>query len=308
MPDQLGSPVRPLIERPTYPLTLTRVRRTFVQWGLDSGLIPTFETWLRALDLDDPTSTENEPKAAASAYWRRAQALAEDARRVQPEEPTRSISALLAEGTLTTGDARKMLVKRPDAREAEKLVREQRNGLSAGSRAALLRALQAIYDYTEDGWLEVLRPIVADALANRDDRRFNLAHGFAAWLREPTRNKVFGLTAATNRRFDAERYLYSVARPDLLHRWRVERATDTERHEQARYSADGMWRVQYALTTSAPFPMLRDYDEAWGAGLYSADEVIANTERSRAEQERTFAKLAPAPATPTKTRHRIAAL
>jgi hypothetical protein len=287
-----GTLTRPFLEWPSYDLTLERERRTSAQWGTD-GLIPAYQTWLRALDLDDPTK--------ASTYWARATKLRDDAAAVRPDESRVDLAELLAEGEVTPGDARKMAAKQPDARAAEKEAQERRKLLEDASRTALVKSLQAIYDFGEDGWLGILRPIVAEALANSDDRRFNLAHAFAAWLREPKRNRIFGLAAATNRGWDAEDYLYRVRRPDLLHTWRVERAEATQRQELVRYAVDGKYRVQYLVKPGAVVPMLRDFQPEWGAGLYSAEEVIANVEQSRQAQEAEFARLAAPSGTPPPT-------
>jgi len=267
---------------------------------LDRHLIPEYQTWLRALGIGDPTTTETEPKAAASAYWKRAQALWDEARHVRPEEPTRRISTLLADGEISPADARKMMAKHSD-REAEKLLHEQRIGLNAGSRMALLRAIQSIHDYTEAGWVGLLRPIASEALDKGDDRVWNLVHAFARWLRSP-RNGVYGLAALkVNHNSDADRDLYEFSRPDLYHRWRVEHASDTQRREMARYTVDGLVRVQYFLK-NAPTPALRDFDPAWGPGLFGASEALQHIENSKAEQEREFARLAsPAAAAPPTT-------
>jgi hypothetical protein len=311
MNDRIGSPVRPIIEWPTYPLALTRVRRSSVKWSPDRHLVPGFQTWLRALDLSDPTSTEHEPQAAASAYWKRARAVFDEARHVRPDEPPRKVSDLIAEGEVSLADGKKMLLAQArKAREAQDSLREQQKQLDKTASATLLRALQAICDYSEEGWLGLLRPIVADAVAKQDDRRFNLAHAFAAWLRDPEPSfRVFGLSAATNNGRDAERGWYQVARPDLLYRWRVERANDTQRHQLTHYAQGGLWFSAYALLPGAPVPTLRDYEPSWRPGLYSAAEVLANIENSKREQEREFARLAQrAPAAPPTGRRRVVAI
>jgi len=47
--------------------------------------------------------------------------------------------------------------------------------------------------------------------------------------------------------------------------------------------------------------MLRDFQPEGGAGLYSAEEVIANVEQSRQAQEAEFARLAAPSGTPPPT-------
>lgn len=296
-----GSLTRPLVEWPSYDLTLVRERRESAQWGMDRHLVPDYQTFLRALDLDDPTE--------ASTYWARVTKYRDDAAAVRPDEARQDPAELLAEGELTLSDARKMAAKQPDAKAAEKEAQQRRKLLEDASGIALVKAFQAIHDFGEDRWLGILRPIVADALAHSDDRRFNLAHAFAAWLREPKRNRIFGLAAATNRGWDAEDYLYRVRRPDLLHAWRVERADDTQRQELVRYAVNGKYRVQYLLKPGAVVPMLRDYDESWGPGLYSASEVVSNVAQACEAQEATFVGLAATVEAPPPTRpHRPAVL
>jgi len=289
-----GSLTRPFLEWPSYDLTVVRERRVEAQWGTDGDLIPDCQTYLRALELDDPTK--------ASTYFARATKLRDDAAAVRPDENRVDLAELLAEGEVTAGDARKMLAKQPDAKAAAKEATERRAMLEAASRTALLKALQSLFDFGEDGWLGVLRPIAHKAVAEGDDRVFGLVHGFAGFLREPKRNRIFGLAAATNRGWDAEDYLYRVRRPDLFHAWRVERADATQRQELARYAVNGKYRVQYVVKPGAVVPLLRHYDESWGPGLYSASEVVRNVERACEAQEAAFAGLVPPVEAPPPTR------
>jgi len=288
-----GGRLRPLIAWPTYPVRVVRTRRASVSWGLDATLVPTYLDHLRRLRLKDPTQ--------ASDHWRRAQELHEAARAARPQDARADLAARLAAGEITAEEARLAADGQPDRAAIMQAAREHRATLEAGRNKALLAALQALYDFGEDAWLELLRPIVAKALTKGDDDLWRHAHALARWLRDPYRIKVGGLSAAaTTARIDAEMYLFAFQRPDLVYRWSAERATDAQRRVLAEYAADGLVRVEYRLR-GAPVPKIADFDSTWGAGLYSAAEVVENTAASLAAQEREFAALtrpsAPGPST-----------
>ena len=279
-----GGPLRPLVGWPVYPIRAVRARRVGVSYGLDATLLPTYLDHLRRLRLKDPTQ--------ASEHWRRALELHEAARSARPHDPRSDLAAQLAAGAIDVEQARLAAAAQPDRAAVAQAAREHRATLEAGRNRALLAALEALYDLGEDAWLELLRPIVAKALTKGDDDLWRNVHGLARWLRDPYRTRIGGLTAAaTTARIDAEMYLYQFARPDLVYRWSAERATDGQRHEIAEYTVDGLTRVEYRLR-GAPTPKITDFQPSWGAGLYSAAELIANTDASLKAQEAEFSKLA----------------
>lgn len=281
-----GHASNPLIEWPVPKITVTRTRRTSALWSVDSGLVPKYQNHLAGLGLIDPT--------AASEYWTRAQSLVDQSRAIRVAEPRSNVAARLAEGEIDSREAQKLESKRPDRESPHELKRT----LEAASRTALLRALQAIHEHD---WHGELKPIASDALARGDGHTLNRTHRFAAWLREPVRVKVFGLAAAKG----ADPSMYQFRRPDLVYRWRVDHVDQRHLRELTRYPDEGAWHVAYVFHPDALFPTIRDYDDAWGPGLYSAEEVVENIKRCREEQEKDFAQLVGPPPPAPEKRHRV---
>lgn len=292
--DRPGSASRPLVEMPTYPVELTRIRRSAASWGIDSGLLPTYAKHLDGLELKDPTP--------ALSLWERARDLHREAYATPASAAHADLAEQLASGKLTAVDVAKAIAKVPNRAEAAELARTRQAALRAGASRTLLAALQSLFDLGEPKWLDLLRPIVEDALATGDDVRLNAAHRLAQFLRDPHRAKIGALTAAVNNRYDCAADWYRFKRPDLEHRWRVSRSSDVQRRELARYVVDGQWRVQYALKPDAPRPTIADFQPEWGAGLWSAEEVVENVKQSLRAQEVEFAKLVPPPPAPPAAR------
>jgi hypothetical protein len=251
-------------------------------WADQGPVVPEYAKLLGEIGLANPR-----PKAVE--FYATAIRL-RDAAEQQPVEAKRDdTTERLASGELLLDEAGKMLIKRPTMREAEDRAREYRESLTAASCTALLNSIMQIHDVGEIGWLKLLRPIAADAIAKLDQRRWDAVHALAELLREPTRRKVFGLAAAMlDHTISAAPSFYRFGNPRLVYLWQVTNARGHQVREISTRPIDGMFRVAFD-TTQAPLPTVRDFEPSWQPGLYSAQESIDNTIRGLDEQEAEFA-------------------
>jgi hypothetical protein len=272
----------------------TRVRPTTAGWGLDAPKLPKYQSLLVATGLEDPTE--------ASARNQRARALMDESRAVTAGDPRHELGDQLASGAIAAADVRRALAKRTSREDELRVAKEVRVAFEVGARGALLAAMQSIHDYGEEAWLARLRPIAADAIARGDDARFDAVHRLAAFLRDPVHTRIFGLAALVDpARFDVDRQLYAFADPRAVMLWRLTKAEPSQIREQARYvDESGAWCAVLAFKRDAPQPKISDFDLVWGAGLYSAAEVLEHVARIRAQERRELEALAPAPEPATR--------
>jgi hypothetical protein len=247
--------------------------------------LDSYAGFLRSLNLPDPTK--------ATARRVAAEHVRDEAQRLGAGvavEHDNSITTRLADGSMTAKDAAKMLAKQPDAKEAEATATKMRLGLEEQCRELLRLAVLAIHEYGA-GWLDVLRPIAAEALKTRDQERWNRVHELAAWLRDPTWAGVCGLSAAmASNTQDCEPVLYAVADPRALFLWRVEHADPRDQVPgSVTVLPDGSGHiVPIVLAPHAATPTVDDFAEnaaPWKPGLYSAEQVIENMHRGLTAQD-----------------------
>lgn len=274
----------PYIEWTPYALTLRPPTRPS---GATWQQLDTFASHLSAVHLPDPTK--------ATARRVAAEHVRDEAARHAPSaSPANNITERLADGSLSPKDAAALFAKQPDAKEveasADKVRREMENQCGELVRLAVL----AIHEYS-DGWLDLLRPVAADAIKRRDHAMWDACVSFSAWLRDPMVGVCALSAAMQNSTQDCEAVLYTVANPRALFLWQVE-------HSDARDVVpgsptalpDGGHIVPVVLSPNAARPGVNDYADnvaVWRPGLYSAQDVIANMHRALGAQDAEMAAL-----------------
>ena len=197
-----------------------------------------------------------------------------------------NMAGRLAAGELSARDAAKLYAKSVDVSEAQATATKVRLGLEAQCRELLRFAVGAVHEHP---WLEVLRPIAAKAIEQRDQLTWDRVHGFAAWLRDPAVGVCALSAAMANPSQDGDPWLYQFGDAGRgLYLWRVNADGTQAMPGTSLALPDGGWRTTFALRRTAPFPsieVIAEHADAWRPGLFSAEEVIANQERTLSEQD-----------------------
>lgn len=195
----------------------------------------------------------------------------------------------VAKGEMTADEALRRRAKRPDSEEMAKAARRRQDDAEALTRDLLHRAAGAIFAY---GWIELLGPVVAEALKRRDETTWRRAHAFAEWLRsEQVGIRALSAALASNVA-DSDWWLYATGdggRGVFL--WQVEHCEPGQAVPgQPMAMPGGSHVVPFALKTNVAPPSVTDFAEhaeEWGGvGLFTAEQVVENMNRSLAAQDR----------------------
>jgi hypothetical protein len=261
-------------------------------WSPDGSVVARYLLHLRAIGLKDPT------KPSATDLYEQALRLRERSVSVAvASDEAGAIATALALGDLTPAEAAKRLAKAPRPGDAHEQAARERQMLYAATRQAYAAAVRAIHNFD---WLDLLRPLVEDAVAAQDDERFRALHDFAALLRSRELGALAMVATDTSgiREFE-ETWRYTTGAPDKFHLWRLERATAA----QPIFSeVVGPVTFVAAAIKEAPFPTVSEMVEAkMEPGLYSAGEVLAIAGRIVLEQEEARALAAAPPGAPARS-------
>jgi hypothetical protein len=243
--------------------------------------LDTFASHLRAVNLPDPTKAT--ARRVAAEHVRN-----EAARQTASTSVANNITQRLADGSLSPKDAAALFAKQPDANEAEATAEKVRREMDNQCRELVRLAVLAIHEYGE-GWLDMLRPIAADAIKKRDQAMWDACVGFLAWLRDPMVGVCALGAALMNPTQDSEAVLYTVGNPRALFLWRVAHADPQHKATgQPTHLPDGDAVVPILLSANAAIPSVTDYAanvEAWRPGLYTAAQTIENMHRALGAQD-----------------------
>lgn len=265
---------------------------TSEHWSPTESPVARYLLYLSVLGIEDPTRFKRQ---RATDYYQQAISLREHSVTVaakQDDDP--AIIGRLARGELSPEDAEKALAKvAPKAAEVQEQTERTRQAFANATRMAYASAVLAIHDYG-DKWLDVLRPLVQEAVAAEDQARWDKLHAFAASLRSPALGGLAMVaTDETGTNEFGETWRYTVGRPDLYHEWRFARAERT--HEATAPERVGTDVFVATRVTAGPHPSLTDMVQGgMSPGIYSAAEVIAITEAIVAKQESAQVNAEPA--------------
>jgi hypothetical protein len=244
-----------------------------------------YASHLRALNLPDPTRVSG--LRVAIDHVRGA---VTERKTNEPDD----FAQRVAEGGMSAEDALRQMAKRRDREEEQRAALKREQDADELVRDLLHRAALSIYEYGA-GWLDLLRPIAVKALEARDPRTWDACVSFSAWLRDPMVGICAVAPAMQNSSQDTESIAYHVANARELFLWRAE-------HSDARDVTpgsptalpEGGHVVPIVLSPHAAIPTvveLAENREAWGVGVFSGAEVIANQDRAIAKQDREIARL-----------------
>lgn len=229
--------------------------------GHVTGLIDELREHMDGLDIVDPSG-------ALDAFQRVTELKAE-ARAIRHDAPSsaetrRGIERALARGEIDGETASKRLAKARIA-EGSASASDLKSRLFGAAEKAYKDALKAVYDFGEDRWLDVLRPLATAAIESGDTARWDQVHELAAHLR-----KIGGLATV-----GAPDSLHRFGRPDLVREWQLEHC---QRDTVREVWPVGRVTVANTLPKGAPrltAAVIREHPE-WRAGLHSAAEVLEN--------------------------------
>jgi hypothetical protein len=263
-------------------------------WSPTESVVARYLLHLRVLGLEDPT------KPKATDLYEQALALRQHSIDVAPKRDEDAIIAnRLAHGEITTDEAAKLLAKVPLPNDAQEQVERTRQMLTNATRAAYAGAVRSIHLYEK--WIDLLRPLVADAVAARDQERWDALHGFAALLRQRGLGALAMVaTDPTGIREFEETWRYTVGRPDRYHLWRLEHATAAQ---AVGHEAVGQSVFVAATVIKGPHPTLADMVAGeMEPTILAASEVLAIADRIRVEQDAArMSAEAPAPSRRART-------
>lgn len=255
-------------------------------WSPTESIVARYLLHLKALNIEDPTG--------ASGFYRTALALRERSVTVaaKPDEGA-AIAERLARGEVTPTEAAKLLAKAPKPSDAIDQADREAEMLRTATRHAFVASVRAVHDFGER-WLQLLRPLIEQAVAALDDARFAALHDFAALLRDRDLGALAMVAAdpSGTREFE-ETWRYLVGRPERYHMWRVERATVAQPifHEVA-----GPLTFVAASVEKGPHPTLADMVAGeMEPGIFSAQEVLTIAGRIVIQQEEARMSATPPP-------------
>lgn len=268
-PTQIGlypiaSPFKITHERPPVSSSLS--------WSEKGNPITAFQTYLTNLDLADPTE--------ASRHYARglaARGSARELNRATPRLDRGALNRAISDGLDPDEAADRAVQVGQDARSSAALVAERRQAFDVAARGAFRDAMKAIVSYGEENWIALLRPLVAKAIGARDgERTWDAAHDLLRFLRK------YGALPILEGDFDGNAFLFG--RPDLVHWWRIERAT---RPSVMGHMAIGEKVFLYERPTGAPQPTLADVraNPRWEPGVFTTAEAVAHLEAIDARQQ-----------------------
>jgi hypothetical protein len=283
----------PFIEWVPYKLTL---RPPTASAGGTWQQLDSYQRHLTALGMPDPTK--------ATARRVAAEHVRDKAERYRVPQPMadKRITQRLAEGKMSAEEAAAHFANAPDAREAEATAQKVRNEMTEQMYELLRLAVQAIREHP---WLDLLRPMAEDAVAKRDETRWTRAHAFAEWLRDPMVNVCALSVAMANTTQDSDWTNYAYGDGGRgLYSWQVANADPSHVTPGTPiHLPGGGYRIAFSFSRNVRMPsidVIAEHAQMWdGAGLFSAEEVIANQTRTLADQDREIDALqAPAPEKP----------
>jgi hypothetical protein len=271
------------IEWPTYPV---HVRRGGPSAGGSFEKLAAYAEHLRVVGAPDPTRVAGLVTAAMRV------------RDVAADDPTldaASFADRVAGGHMSPKKALDEMGRRPhpdDVRMAA--VRRQQDATNLVSDL-LQRAWREIHEYGE-GWLDMLKPIAADAVQTGNEQLWHRCHEFAGWLRDPKWVGVRALSAVMpNETDDAGTEHYMFGRPKAVYVWRVERSAGNDiTRTNPTVTPSGKAITAYGLRPDALWPSFHDicaHADEWQPGLYSAEEALDNILRDVRRQDEDITEL-----------------
>jgi hypothetical protein len=247
----------------------------------DKNFLATYRGLLDALGIEDPSDFgEGNPRRALDLLAH-AISLRKSARAMlrAHADPDADLATKVATGEVDPGAVGKTLAKTKELAERRKL---EQMVIARSADRAFRNGITAIRNVGEKRWLGILRPIVEQAIRDKDQLRWSTAHRFGAFLRDPD---IAALSSAVSGQKEVPRFHYMFRDWAAVNRWQVERATHT-------YEKTNVHAGEYAFVTIGfnpnhvpPFPGVADFDPEWGAGIYSADEAVANADAIWRRQE-----------------------
>ncbi len=258
-------------------------------WSPTDSAVARYLLHLKVLGLADPTK--------ATEHYRTALALRDHSIAVSSKNGEADLANRLATGELNPAEAAKLLAKVPTAREEQEKEERGRRMLADAVRVAYTNAVRAMHNYG-DKWLDLLRPLVQEAVAAQDQARWDSLHAFAALLRHRDLAALAIVSSDPNgMREIEETWRYRVGKPHRYHDWRLERAVRT--HAAANVNVGSNVFVGIAVT-EGPHPTLQEMGgmEPIGGmepGIYSAEQVIDITEAVLEQQEADQVSAEPPP-------------
>lgn len=237
--------------------------------GAKTNPVASYVRAVKSLGLTDPTD--------ATAHYARSRHLGsvrlgeiDRHARVKP-----SAVAALAHGEAGLGDLEVQMV---DVEQAKRERRAKRDALRNAADQAFALAVDAIHEAGEQTIVDLFAPVVGhaltDALNLAEHERWATAH------RALYRLRTGGLLPhAEGATLDE----YTFARPDLVHAWRIDRASElrTTGYEATAHDVDGRPTSRRFSRPNTPPPNLYEiagHADAWRPGVHTAAQVITNAE------------------------------
>jgi transcriptional regulator with XRE-family HTH domain len=259
---------------------------TSESWSPTQSVVARFLLHLKALGLKDPTG--------ATDLYRTAVSLREHTVAVtaKPNEEV-AIAERLARGEVTPTEAAKLLAKAPKPSDAIDQAEREAHMLRAATRHAFAASVRAVHDFG-DRWLQLLRPLVEEAVAAKDDARFAALHDFAALLRDRDLGALAMVASdQSGTREFGETWRHLVGRPERYHMWRIERA---EIAQPIFHEVVGPLTFVAGSVEKGPRPSLAEMVAGeMEPGIFSAQEVLAIAGRIVIEQEEARMSATPPP-------------
>jgi hypothetical protein len=255
-----------------------------------------YQELINALGIEDPSDFgEGNPRRAVDLLPH-AISLRKSARAMLKAhaDPNADLATKVATGEVDPSAVGKTLAKTKELAERRKL---EQTVIARSADRAFRNGITAIRNVGEKRWLGIVRPIVEQAIRDKDQRRWSTAHRLAAFLRDPN---IAALSRAISLQTEVPRYYYMFRDWVGVNRWQVQRATHT-------YEKTNVHAGEYAFVTVGfnpnhvpPFPGVAEFDPEWGAGIYSAEDALANADSIFRKQEAEIDTASPEPRPRTK--------
>lgn len=222
--------------------------------------------------LDDPTEASQLEADAAAIE----QAKTGPPGNTQAERA--AIADRVAGGDLDPGQVDKELRKLTDPDDAERYAQERSQVLTRAAQQSCRQALRAIADHGEQ-WRPTLHGLVEWCLDHPLDHDAD-----ELWQATVDLHEHLLSLGALPRAEGAATLDYFMARPELAHWWRVDRARTAQ---QTRREEDTRVFVEIFPQGAPPLSLtvLAKHRQEWGVGLQTAHEVVANLKAIIAAEE-----------------------
>lgn len=238
-------------------------RSTPESWSPTSNPVQRYLKQIEALPIPDPTGASR--LYAQALLLRNTPDLA-----VTVKDEAADIAKRLSSGAITKAQASKLMESVPSPKEAKERAQRARDMLTNATHTSYAESLRAIHSYGEHKWLALLRPLIDQAVKEKNQQRWDNLHSFAASLRSIGALSIVASSAVGPRGIEDWRYQFS--RPDLCHFWRLRNATRT-----ANIFLEARGDVTFIGTAvvHGPQPTIADFDPSWEPTLLSAAEVVS---------------------------------